>query len=336
MADEYMDVVYKLWESSWRDDAVIKNAQTGQYAAADRVRKINHKGQFFNVPGPHICEPSPQRTPFLFQAGTSKSGRDFGAKHAEAVFLEGQKPEKIKPSIDAMRQLAAEKYGRDPSHIKFIAAINIFVAETDEEAEAKRKEILSYGDKDGALALFGGWTGIDMSVYSDDEDFRFVKMPAINSMIDHWSETVPGAEDLKWNKATIAEYLNLGGIAVKAVGSPKTVVDIMEEWVEVAGVDGFNLYNMILPGSYEDIIKWVLPELRARGLFRDAVTKDLTARQTFLGEGEGWLLSDHPGRQFRWVPEIETNENGKRSGSEIGVETAKDSKKIKTRAKIDA
>lgn len=272
------------------------------------------------MPGPHICEPSPQRTPFLFQAGTSKSGRDFGAKHAEAIFVEAQTPEKLKVSVDAIRQLAREKYDRDPDHIKFIAAMTIIVAETDEAAQAKREELLSYGtysccplhgkgrrlltfigDREGALVLFGGWTGIDMSTYSDDEDFRFVKMPAIQSMINGWAETVPGSNDLKWTKSRIAEFLNLGGIAPKVIGSPKTVADELERWVDVTGIDGFNLYHLTNPGSYEDIIDFVLPELQTRGLFRTEVEKEgTTARETYLGQGGGWLLQDHPGRKHRW------------------------------------
>ena len=147
----------------------------------------------------------------MFQAGTSKAGTDFGAKHAEAVFLGGQTAEKVKVSVDALRLTAKEKFGRDPSHIKMIAGITVIIDETDEKAFEKRDELLTYGDREGALALFGGWTGIDMSTYSDDEDFRFVKLPAVQSMVERWSETVPGTEGLKWTKARIADYILLGG-----------------------------------------------------------------------------------------------------------------------------
>ncbi|KAH8815996.1 alkanesulfonate monooxygenase [Xylogone sp. PMI_703] len=300
IAEEYMEVLYKLWEGSWSDDAVVEDRANDLYARPDRVRKIHHKGKHFNVPGPHLCEPSPQRTPFLFQAGTSKAGRDFGAKHAEAIFIGGQTPEKLRPSVDALRNLAKEKYGRDPSHIKIIAGITIIVAETDEAAQAKRDELLSYGNKEGALALFGGWTGIDLSSHTDDEDFRFSKLPAIHSIVNGWSETVPGSKDLKWNKSRIAEYLILGGMGAKLVGSPKTVVDELERWVEVADIDGFNLAHVTNPGSFEDIIEFVLPEMQARGIFRKQVEKEgATTRETFLGSP--WLLQDHPGRQYRWV-----------------------------------
>jgi alkanesulfonate monooxygenase SsuD/methylene tetrahydromethanopterin reductase-like flavin-dependent oxidoreductase (luciferase family) len=156
IADEYMDVLYKLWESSWKDDAVVKDREKGIYADPEKIRPINHQGKYFNVPGIHICEPSRQRTPFLFQARTSEAGREFGAKHAEAIFIEGQTPEKVRPLIDLIKSIAKEKYGREPESLKFIAAINIIAAATDEEAKAKRDDLASYGDREGTLAMFGG------------------------------------------------------------------------------------------------------------------------------------------------------------------------------------
>lgn len=299
IAEEYIEVLYKLWEGSWQDNAAVRDQALGQFTLAGRVRQIHHKGKHFSVPGPHICEPSPQRTPFLFQAGTSKAGREFGAKHAEAIFVGGQSPEKVRTSVDALRQLAKEKFGRDPSHLKIIAGITIIVDETDEKARTKRDELLSYGDKEGALALFGGWTGYDLSTYTDDEDFRFVKAPAIQSIVNGWAATVPGTDNAPWTKARIAEYLVLGGMNAKIVGSPTTVADELERWAQVADLDGFNLSHVVSPGSFEDIIEWVLPELRLRGLFRNEVEKrGATAREAFLGQS--WLLDDHPGRKYRW------------------------------------
>lgn len=305
IAEEYMEVVYKLWEGSWRPDAAVRDTLTGEFAKPGRVRQIHHKGKHFNVPGPHICEPGPQRTPFLFQAGTSKAGREFGAKHAEAIFVGGQVPEKVRPSVDALREIARDKYGRDPSHLKILAGLCIIVDETDEKALKKRDEFLSYGDKEGALALFGGWTGYDLSTYSDDEDFRFVGLPAVQSIVNGWASTVPGSNNLPWTKARIAEYLLLGGMGPKVVGSPKTVVDELERWIEVADLDGFNLSHIVNPGSFEDIIEFVIPELQRRGLYRTEVEKEgTTVRSTFLGQD--WLLDDHPGRKYRW--EVEENE----------------------------
>ncbi|KAL7624907.1 hypothetical protein AAE478_004121 [Parahypoxylon ruwenzoriense] len=302
IANEYMDVVYKLWEGSWRDDAVIRDREKGQFAVAGRVRPIGHKGKYFQVPGPHIAEPSPQRTPFLFQAGTSKAGTEFGAKHAEAVFMGGQLPELVRKSVDALRSTARDKFGRDPRNVKVFTGVCVVVDETDEKAQAKYKEYLSYGDREGALALFGGWTGNDLSPFSDDDDLVLVDKPAIRSVFDRWASTVPGIEGVKWTKARIVEFLSVGGMLPKIIGSPKTVVDELERWAEVADVDGFNLAHVVNPGSFEDIIKYVIPELRRRGLFRTEVEKEgVPAREVFFGQPH--LLKDHPGYQFKWPVE---------------------------------
>ncbi|KAJ9220183.1 hypothetical protein DTO207G8_201 [Paecilomyces variotii] len=299
IADEYLNVTYKLWEGSWRDGAVEKSEK--RYADPHAVRQINHEGKYFKIPGPHLVEPSPQRTPLLLQAGTSTAGKAFAAKHAEAIFLNGHAPELVRPSVDTIRKQAAEA-GRDPSSIKIIAGVLAIVAETDEAAQAKFKEIASYGDEEGALALFGGWSGYDLSKYPEDQDFRFVEQPAIRSMVNHWASTVPGTEGKKWDKKTIAEYLKLGGNGPKIIGSAKTVADQLEKWVEVADVDGFNFSAASIPETFEDIITYLLPELRKRGLFWDDYTvKGGTFRENVYGKaGQNRLPDTHPGAQYFW------------------------------------
>ncbi|KAE9974457.1 hypothetical protein BLS_003109 [Venturia inaequalis] len=239
IAHEYLHVVYKLWEGSWRDDAV-GSGKNGAYADPKGVRQINHEGKHFKVPGPHLCEPSPQRTPFLFQAGTSTKGKEFAATHAEAIFLNGHTPELVAPSVSSIRKTARE-LGRNESDIKIVAGVLVIVAETDDLAHAKFQDLVSYGDEEGALALFGGWSGYDLSKYADDEDFRFLDSapPAVRSMVNHWATANPLGGQV-WNKKTIAEYLVLGGNGAKIIGGPKTVADELERWIDVADVDGFN------------------------------------------------------------------------------------------------
>ncbi|KAL4928150.1 LLM class flavin-dependent oxidoreductase [Aspergillus undulatus] len=299
-AHEYMEVLYKLWEGSFRDDAVIKDRESGVYIAPDAVRQIHHQGKYFKVPGPHFCEPSPQRTPFLFQAGVSEAGNGFGGKHGEAIFVAGQTPEGVKTTVENIRRVAASE-GRDPNHIKVIVGITLIVAATDEEAYAKREEYLSYADQEGVLALFGGWTGIDLSSYPDDADFRFAEATRVQSIVKRWASTVPGTDNLPWTKRRIVEFLSVGGIQTKIIGSGKTVADELERWVEVSGVDGFNIAHITNPGSFEDVIEFLLPELRARGLFRESVGKEgATAREVYLGEGQVRLPEDHPGSKYKW------------------------------------
>ena len=299
IADEYINVVYKLWEDSWRDDAIVLNKKTGQYAILDRVRQIHHRGKYFNVSGPHLCEPSRQRTPLLFQTGTSKSGKEFNAKHAEAIFLNEHLSEQVRTSVDAIRSLAKKKYDRNSGHIKMICEMMIIVAKTNETAHTKRKELLSYEDKKRALTLFEGFIEIDLSTYSDDEDFRFTKASAVQSIVNDWTNIVSETDNLKWNKKTIAELLILDDIVAIVVDSLKTVVNELKRWVEVVDVNDFNLCHIINSGSYEDIIDLVLPELQRRELFRSKIEQEgVTAREAYLEFS--WLLEDHPDSRFRW------------------------------------
>jgi alkanesulfonate monooxygenase SsuD/methylene tetrahydromethanopterin reductase-like flavin-dependent oxidoreductase (luciferase family) len=120
MCEEYMDVVYQLWNSSWRSDAVKLNRKRGVYTDPELVRQINHKGKYFQVPGPHFCQPSPQRTPVILQAGTSRAGKAFAAKHAELIFVSQHSPIAVKKNIAEIRTSAAE-IGRDPKSIKVLA-----------------------------------------------------------------------------------------------------------------------------------------------------------------------------------------------------------------------
>lgn len=299
IAHEYMDVCYKLWEGSWRDDAVV--TKSGVYADPDAVRQIDHKSKYFNVPGPHICSPSRQRTPFIFQAGTSGAGRKFAAAHAEAVFLNAHGPELAKPSVASIRAQAAEN-GRSKDSIKIVAGLLVVVAETDALAEEKYRALSEYGDREGALALFGGWSGIDLSTYSDDEDFRFVKLPAVQSMVNHWSQTVPGKADTVWTKSAIANHLIMGGNGAKVIGSPTTVADELQRWVDVADVDGFNLSYATIPGTFDDLIALLIPELRKRGVFwEDYAVPGGTLRENYYGiEGQDRLPDTHYGSQFKW------------------------------------
>ncbi|KAL9079886.1 MAG: hypothetical protein Q9157_001288 [Trypethelium eluteriae] len=302
IANEYMEVVYKLWEGSWRDDAVLPpgNPQ-GAYADPKSVREIHHKGKYFNVPGPHLCEPSRQRTPFLFQAGTSTAGRTFAATHAEAIFLNGHTPGLVKPSVESIRKQAAD-LGRDPQSIKIVTGLLVIVAETDEAAQEKYKELASYGDHEGALALFGGWSAYDLSKYADDEDFRFSESapPAVRSMVNHWAQVSP--QGLTWNKKTIAEWLILGGNGAKLIGSPITVANELERWVEVADVDGFNFSYASVPETFRDIVTLLLPELRKRGLFwEDYAVPGGSLRENYLGQkSQNRLSKSHPGAKYSW------------------------------------
>ncbi|CAK1367123.1 Dimethyl-sulfide monooxygenase [Cercospora beticola] len=298
VASEYMEVVYKLLEGSWEDDAVEANKKTGVYANPDKVHPINHAGEHFRCRGPSLVHPSPQRTPFLLQAGASKAGKNFAATHAEAMFLPGMIPEKTRAIVDSVKELLIEK-GRSADSIKFIAGIFIVVDETDAKAEAKFQDLLRYADLEGTAALFGGWSGTDLSQFSDDEDFSFKGPPGIQSMISAWTATVPGLENVKWTKKHVLQHLAISGAHPRAIGSAKTVADIMEHWIEQAGVDGFNISYATTPHTFDDIIKYLWPELKKRGVLQESYAGS-SMRENYLQDGKGARVREgHPALKYR-------------------------------------
>lgn len=117
------------------------------------------------------------------------------------------------------------------------------------------------------MALFGGWTGIDLNQVGDDEELRQVESNAIKSAVEAWSKSAPGVA--KWTKHTVANHIKVGGPGGMVAGTVQDVANEMERWVTEADVDGFNIAYALMPGSYDNVIEDLLAGLRARGLFRD-------------------------------------------------------------------
>lgn len=294
VAEEFMEVVYQLWESSWEDDAVVRDRERGVYTDPAKLHPIHHKGKYYDVPGLFLSEPSPQRTPVLFQAGASPRGRDFAAKHAEAIFTTGTRPEVLRPKV-ADTRARAEAAGRDPASIKFFSLLTVITAPTDEQAQAKYADYQRYASYPGALALYGGWSGLDLSGYDPDKPLKYVETEAVRSAVEAFSTADP---DKEWTPRDIANWVSIGGMGPVVVGSPTTVVDEMERWVAEADIDGFNLAYAITPGTFVDIVDLVVPELEKRGRVR-AAYEGTTLRESLYGEGQTQLRADHPGHKYK-------------------------------------
>ncbi|OBB18868.1 5,10-methylene tetrahydromethanopterin reductase [Mycolicibacterium setense] len=291
IAEEYLEVCYKLWEASWEPGAVVRDRERGVFTDPAKVHDIEHKGQYFSVPGPFLCEPSPQRTPMLFQAGASPRGVRFAAAHAEAVFVSGPTPEIVAKPVKALRAAAADQ-GRDPQAIKVFTMLTPIVAETHELAVAKLHEYRQFVSTEGALALFGGWTGVDLAELGADEPLRYVQTEANRSALASFTTS-----DRNWTAGELAHEVGLGGRGPVVVGSPTEVADELERWVDEAGVDGFNLAYVTTPGTFVDFARLVVPELRRRGRVPDH-SEPVTLRERLGGAGP-LLAPEHPGAAHR-------------------------------------
>jgi alkanesulfonate monooxygenase len=294
IADEYMEVVYKLWEGSWEDDAVVRDRSNRIFARPDKVHKIHHHGENYRVDAIHLCEPSPQRTPVLYQAGASNRGCEFAARHAECVFLLGPSKQVVAPRVADIRQRAA-RYGRNPAEILIFTLMTVIVGRTEAEAKAKFEEYRSHISHEGALTLFSGWTGIDFSRYSLDDPIRYLKNDAINSAVEAFTRADPNKT---WTVREVAEFVGIGGMGPILVGSPEQIADEFESWIEATDLDGFNLAYAVTPETFADFVELVVPELQRRGIYKREY-REGTLREKLYGPGRARLPESHPAAAYR-------------------------------------
>ena len=294
-AHEYLEVVYKLWEGSWEDDALLRDTERGIHADPRKIHKIYHRGRRYRVEGPHLPAPSPQRTPVLAQAGSSKAGRDFAALHAEAQFIIAPNPAVAKSQIEDVRSRAIA-YGRRPEDILFLQGLSFVVGSTEEEARRKELEVDEFLSLDGMLAHASGGIGVDLGDISWDEPIGDVRVEGVRSILEAVVASVPHSRAV-----TVADVARLLGKTTRITGTPEQIADRLEDWM-VAGVDGVNLMYSTTPGTFADFVEYVAPELQRRGLMQREYQPG-TLRQKLFGAGQ-FLPERHVGRSYRkWDPE---------------------------------
>ncbi|QNW93482.1 LLM class flavin-dependent oxidoreductase [Acinetobacter seifertii] len=302
IADEYLEVLYKLWEGSWEEGSVLRDRENGIFADHKKVHPIQHEGKYFTVPGIHICEPSPQRTPVLYQAGASSRGQKFASQNAECVFIAAPSKIATKKVVQGIRQKLAQE-GRDPHSVKIYALLSIVTDETDAKAQAKFKEYQSYGSYDGALTLLSGWSGVDFSQYQPTDKVEYIQTNAIQSLLDSYVNADP---ERVWTIEEIANWNSLGGNGPVLVGSAETVSDALQQWVEDTDVDGFNLAYILAHQTFADVVEFIVPELQKRGVYQTSYTQG-TLREKLFGAGP-YLPENHRGAKYRNLKELKLAE----------------------------
>lgn len=287
IADEFLQVVYKLWEGSWDDDAVIADRDGGVYADPAKVRYIDHVGEHFAVRGPHLCAPTPQRTPVLFQATGSAAGAALAGRHAEIVFTGGRTADDFRRNAATIRAAAASN-GRDADDIRFLVQAGVVVGRTEREAAEKWELYRSRTSLDGILAhasvpidllaFPGEWT-VREAVAAAGADPARVGLPLDRTV----AETLRGFRSSREDRYFVA-------------GTPNVVADEIERWLDEDGVDGINLRQYHSFDTVRDVAELVVPELRRRGRIRPS--EGDTLREHLFGRG-AQLPDTHPARRYR-------------------------------------
>jgi len=261
-ADDYMDVCNKLW-NSWEDDALLMDMENGIFADPSKVHKINHVGEHYKVQGPLTVIPSPQRQPYLFQAGQSPRGREFAARHAECIFAVGTSTRQMREFCDDIAA-RAERYGRDPKEIKIIWAAQPTVAETQAEAQNRQNEIRARIPIEASLSLMSGHFNYHFNVLDIDKPVGDLQVPGLQSLLDAYKASNPNV-----TLRDVASSYLIGSDTGPMIGTASQVADHLVYLMEEGGGDGFQITpSYYAPDYFRDLSDMLIPELQKRGVFR--------------------------------------------------------------------
>lgn len=289
MADDFVRLVYKLWEGAWEPDALIKD-KDGAFADPTKVHAILHEGPYFRSEGYGNSAYSPQGTPVLFQAGASPAGRTFGGRHGECMFVGGGSVEQLATHSQAIREAAVEA-GRAADSVKVMAEFRAVIGDTTEDAQRRYQEVLDTQTPEVTVASYASFTGLDLSSYDPATPMTDLHTEMSQSQVSRFAGKTVGDVLKDWHEH---------GAGSKAfVGTAEEVADRIIELAEGADLDGFLVAPVIQPGSTIDFVDKVLPILRERGVL--GVSEGASLRERLLESDTATLPTEHPGAQYRSV-----------------------------------
>ena len=265
-ADEFMEIVLGHWDS-WENDAIVQDKTSGLFAIPEKVHRLDYEGRYFCSRGPFTVPRSPQGHPVLIQAGQSGRGKSFGARWGEVIFV-------IYPDIGTGKRDYAQfkeevaRCGRAPEHVIVTHLVNTIAAATKAEAEDKWGEIGKLPLEIDALSLLSEALNFDFARKGMDEPFTDTELAEMSGLQGIRDRVVRASGN---KNPTVREFMHISGrgrVHDPVIGGPKEVADRLEQWFAEGACDGFVLSATHVPGAYEDFVRFVVPELQRRGLFR--------------------------------------------------------------------
>jgi FMN-dependent oxidoreductase (nitrilotriacetate monooxygenase family) len=271
-ADEFLEVVLSHWDS-WGDDAIIQDRESGVFADASKVRRLDHKGKWFKSRGPFTVPRTPQGRPVLIQAGQSGRGKNFAARWGDLVFVIYPNMEVAKRGYNGFKEQVAAS-GRDPATVRICPAVYCIVGETEAAAEEKRALIDGLAKPVDGLSLLSEALNYDFASKGLDDAFTDDELAGIKGLQALRDRVVASSGKRNPTLRDFVEITGRGTIREFPVfcGTPKRVADEMQAWLEGGACDGFVLAATHMPGTYEEFVRLVVPELQRRGVFRKEFT----------------------------------------------------------------
>lgn len=294
MAAEYVELAARFWETAWDDDAFVGNADAGLFARRDGVHRVNFNGQHYRSRGYFGPRPSPQRTPVLFQAGTSPAGRAFAASNAECVFVQATTPARTAAVVADIRRLAVEA-GRDPHSLTLMAGLTVFVGDTEADASRYEAEFDSMQTDEIVASLYAGNTGIDLLALDPGKTLHQV-LDAGGPVGQMGTSNIQRflGDDAPTVREILDELRGRGTRGFRIVGDAVRVADRIEHLVDDTDLDGFLIEPVFEPNDLEDFGRLVMPLLRERGRLRDGHPGNTLRARLSETPGHDRLGAAHP------------------------------------------
>jgi FMN-dependent oxidoreductase (nitrilotriacetate monooxygenase family) len=265
-ADEFMDVVLGHWDS-WDDDAILNDKASGRFADPRKVRRLDHKGSFFQSRGPFTVPRSPQGHPVIIQAGASGRGKRFAGRWGEIVFSSSTANfETAKRTYAGIKEEAA-RIGRDPDKIFVCAGITTVVGATMAEAEDKKALLDRLPLEIDALSLLSEGLNFDFATKRMDDPLSDQELASFQGMLTIRDQVVAASGKKNPTVRDFLRHNSRGQTSGSIVGDPKAVADHLEHAFAERACDGFVVAATHVPGGYADFVRYVIPELQRRGLY---------------------------------------------------------------------
>jgi FMN-dependent oxidoreductase (nitrilotriacetate monooxygenase family) len=265
-ADEFMEVVLGHWDA-WEDDAIVQDQASGLFAHPEKVHRLDYQGRYFRSRGPFTVPRSAQGHPVIIQAGQSGRGRRFGARWGEVIFV-------VYPGIETGKREYADfkadiaGCGRDPDEVLVTQLVNTVSAASKAEAEDKWAVIDKLPLEIDALSLLSEALNFDFARKGVDEAFTDAEIAEMSGLQGIRDRAMRASGK---RNPTVRDFIHFSGrgrVHDPIVGGPKEVSDRLEQWFVERACDGFVISATHVPGAYEDFVRFVVPELQRRGLFR--------------------------------------------------------------------
>jgi len=263
-AREFFDVVTGLWDT-WADDAFVRDVEAGIYFDAARMRRLEHRGEHFQVRGPLNVARPVQGWPVIVQAGASEAGRQIAAETAEVVFT-GQRTLADGQAFYADVKARTAAAGRNPDHLLILPGAFVVVGDTIEQAQAKKAQLDALVHPDSGIASLSVALGTDASGF--DLDGQLPDIPESNASKSGRQKLVDLAKRDGLTVRQLAQIVGGNFGTLEFIGTPQSIADQMQQWLDERGSDGFNVMFPYLPQGLDEFVDRVVPELQRRGIFR--------------------------------------------------------------------